>query len=298
MQSSIQPSTAYQAQTRVLTLTPGLYLFQYDSPVSPAVLPVAMLAQVPLPASGRIAFLSQAAGTQPVLRKPGERRIACVEDGEVQVALTLFVPADAADPGVQILVDRLGAAPPLPAGPDSSAPELLPVSLNGHIELQGDVTGRVGGWIGNPADRRRVEGFSMLWPERPEGVDICYSCTVAGFGRSPVALSGSFVGTRRRAAPILGISVALVGDKADQYDLKVQAAYRGCGVREGGAGSEVSGPSGTEPLVGLRVLVAPAAAASKAAPAQPGTATPSIRNRRKVKAGEAARGARTFVPQQ
>ena len=297
MLAPIHAMSKHKAQTKILALSPGLYLFRYGGPLTPGESCIAVLAKAPLATNGTIAFLSNGNDAQPVLQSLGERLVARVEGGDVNLLLTLIFPAEAADPSVQIFVERLDGTQPALAQPrsDGSVPVELPVSLSGHVERQGDVAGAVGGWIGQPSGRHRVEGFTVLWPGRPDGVDISYSCMVAGFGRTSAALTGGFVGTRRRAAPILGVSIALVGEKAAHYELKVDAAFAGVGLREGRSGSELTGPRGTEPLVGLRVLVVPSSADAKAA-LTPAPTSP-VASDRPFGIAEQRDGARTFVPQ-
>src|SRR5690606_28432298 len=70
------------------------------------------------------------------------------------------------------------AAPAVPAAP--AAP--ISLSFEGHIERRGDVTVR-DDWLGNPQGNARIEGFNISWPTKPQGVDLAYSCRVAGLGK-------------------------------------------------------------------------------------------------------------------
>lgn len=132
----------------------------------------------------------------------------------------------------------------------------LPLRLEGHIERRGDLTVETGWWLGAPDSAARLEGFTIHWPGKPEGVDLAYSCQVLG-GRQPAAMSGNFIGTRRRAAGITAVTFGLIGPKQKQFQLDGQVVFSGTPPQAILNGQELSGPTGQEHLVAIQVSVSP-----------------------------------------
>jgi hypothetical protein len=137
------------------------------------------------------------------------------------------------------------------------------LGLEGHIERRGDVSVQ-NDWLGNPDGNARLEGFSINWPGKPQGVDLAYSCKVAGQGRQPAVLSGSFVGTRRKAAGIQAITFGLVGPQQKAYQLSGHVVFAGSPPQAIANGKELSGPTGYENLVAISVSITSRSQASPA----------------------------------
>jgi len=130
------------------------------------------------------------------------------------------------------------------------------LGILGHVAGIGDVLVREDEWIAGPHAPARIEGFSIDWPEKPANLDICYSVKLArphaASGR--ITRLGGYAGTRGRALPIIGITVELAGPGASGCRLSVEAAFLGAPLtRVTGTTVAISGPSGREPLVGLRL---------------------------------------------
>lgn len=141
----------------------------------------------------------------------------------------------------------------------------ISLSMEGHIERRGDVSVQ-DDWLGNPDSNARLEGFTINWPNKPQGVDLAYSCKVAGQGKQPAVLSGNFAGTRRKAAGIQAITFGLVGPQQKAYQLSGHVVFAGSAPQAIANGKELSGPTGYENLVALSVRITPRTQAS-AAPA-------------------------------
>jgi hypothetical protein len=130
----------------------------------------------------------------------------------------------------------------------------------GHIAGQGDVVVRRDEWLAGPAAPSRVEGLEIDWPRKPLNLDIRYAVK---FARPQGALSqmteiGKFAGTRGRALPVTGVVLELSGEEAGDYTLSVEALFLGSpAVRSTGQRIVASGPTSREPLVGIRVNLAP-----------------------------------------
>jgi hypothetical protein len=111
------------------------------------------------------------------------------------------------------------------------------------------------GWLGDPNSQSRIEGFAIEWKNRPQDVDLVYTCRVEGLGQTPAIFSGGYAGTRRKAAPITGVSLALAGPSAADFELSGQVAFAGCPPLIILPGQKLSGPKGSEHLVAMRVSI-------------------------------------------
>jgi hypothetical protein len=166
-----------------------------------------------------------------------------------------------------------GASPPPAIGPTyasssinqpaeaaRSAPTGRPGELQvlGHVARLGDVTVGADQWLGGPAAPTRIEGFLLRWPGKPADVELRYAATVAGQRPGEIGFVelGEFAGTRGRGRPILGYMIELSGPGARNWSIATEALFLGSPARRS-AGQSVagSGPTGREPLVGLRIAV-------------------------------------------
>lgn len=126
----------------------------------------------------------------------------------------------------------------------------------GHVAGIGDVTARADEWVAGPSAPARIEGLSIVWPGKPEDLDIRYCVKLA----RPHAVSGrmmglgAYAGTRGRALSIVGIRLEMSGAAASSFRLVSEAAFLGAPIaRTSGKQIEMSGPTGREPLVGFRL---------------------------------------------
>jgi hypothetical protein len=153
------------------------------------------------------------------------------------------------------------------------------IRVLGHIAGIGDVDANANEWLAGPTAPSRIEGISIEWPTKPEDLDIGYSVKTA----QPLSISGrivdlgGFAGTRGRAMALTSVMFELSGPEAAQYQFAVEALFLGSPVmRASGERVVVSGPTGREPLVGLRVAIEETANHSKRA----AQATPKIPTQR------------------
>lgn len=133
--------------------------------------------------------------------------------------------------------------------------ELGKVILVGHVEWKGDTRVNAGEWLSDPKKQARIEGFALAWQNKPEGVDLAYSCQVKNMGKTPMALSGSYVGTRRKALPITALTLSLVGVNALNYALDAVAVFADGEEQALLSGVECQGITGNEQLIALKVSV-------------------------------------------
>ena len=132
------------------------------------------------------------------------------------------------------------------------------IRVLGHVAGIGDVYGSANEWLAGPTAPSRIEGISIEWPTKPEGVDIRYSVKTA----QPLNISGrivdlgAFAGTRGRAMPLTNVMLELSGPDASAYQFSVEALFLGAPVMHAsGERVVLSGPTGREPLVGLRLAL-------------------------------------------
>jgi hypothetical protein len=135
------------------------------------------------------------------------------------------------------------------------------VEILAHVARRGDVVVSAGQWICGPDYPMPIEGIEMRWPGRPAGLDVVTSVSIRknGIRNLPPALTGEFAGTRGRAAPITSLEISLTGERARDYELKLDALFLGSAVQSRrGQSISLIGPTGREPLVGFRASITPA----------------------------------------
>lgn len=154
-------------------------------------------------------------------------------------------------------------AAPAPAAAAQAAPRRIQISDKGisviaHIERTGDVAAGDGAAVGDPAKGLRVEGFQIMWPDRPAGLDLAYQISVEGMGKMPAVTTGKFCGTRGQARRITELSFTLVGPDAAKYALEGTAWFTGGVQLPVSSGATLGGPSGLEHLTALSLKAVPA----------------------------------------
>lgn len=246
---------------RAMAVPRGLFCLRYidaDDPSAPPLVSVH-------PAPGFDAHIKLFGGpdqAERLMRRPGDVLVIASSDNATLV-VTIFVGSAAAGDNVKLKLERLDRAPEEAdetetetTAAEPPVPNLLPVALSGHLGTVGDVSLTPGAWLGSRRGRRAIEGLSLGWEARPLDVDILYGCVVEELGRMPESLTGGFVGMRGRGQPITGFSARLVGDRAELYQLEVEAAFAdNTNVGPLVAPVDISAPGESVAIVGLRVLV-------------------------------------------
>lgn len=257
----------------IIVLKPGMYILRHPKG-GQAPLTVARAPGV-AGSPGKVELLSTPNSHGSILRDGSDCIVMHVSQGPVELLVTAYLPhPGAAVPAIkidQIGLDAPGAAAAAPAvAPAVAAPRQIQisdkgVSVIGHIERTGDVVAGEGQRLGDPATSLRLEGFQVMWPDRPAGVDLAYSIAVEGIGATPVVQTGKFCGTRGQARRITEVTFALVGPQARQFALQGTAHFTGGFQMPIMSGMPVSGPSGLEHLTALTLAAVPAKAAGKQA---------------------------------
>lgn len=246
-------------------LQPGMYILRHPrqsmAPLSVARAPGAS-------ASGKMETLGTPGTHGAVLRDGGDCIVLHISEAPVTLLVSAFierkddpVPALRLD---QIALERTstpvfssGAAPaPAAAGMQIRAQG---ITLIGHIERTGDAVAAPGERLGDPDSLLRVEGLQVMWPDRPDGVDIAYSIVVENGGTMPIVKTGKFCGTRGEARRITEVTFALIGPRAGQFRLEGMAHFSGGFQVALQSAVALSGPSGLEHLTALSLCAMPAA---------------------------------------
>jgi hypothetical protein len=154
----------------------------------------------------------------------------------------------------------------------------------GHVAGSGDVVVNASEWLAGPSAPSRIEGISLDWPGKPADLEVRYAVKTA----NPQPISGrtmglgSFAGTRGKAMPIVSLMFELSGPGAADFQLSVEAIFLGAPTsRTIGKRVVASGPTGREPLVGLRLSLdsvhQPARPLAKASTSKPGKSAGRVR---------------------
>lgn len=220
-----------------------------------------------LPGDGEFSYISTDNTHGSILRDGGDCIVVHVSKAPVELLVTAFL-AKAGDQVPALRLDQIGldapaapvppAAPAAPAVPPQPAAARAPIrigahgiTLIGHIERSGDLLAAPGEHLGDPASSLRLEGFQVMWPDRPAGVDLAYGIVIEGVGHMPIVKTGKFCGSKGEARRITEVTFALVGSDAGQFQLEGTAYFTGGFQMPIQSGVPLSGPSGLEHLTAL-----------------------------------------------
>ena len=258
----------------IVVLQPGMYILRHPK----AGLPPLTVARAPGSASstGKIEIIATQKTHNTILRDGADCIVMHVMHAPVELLVTAYISsAGAVVPSLK--VDQIGLDPEpiqsMAMTPAVTAPVKAinqveisgkGISIIGHIELGGDLVAGEGQRLGDPARNLRLEGFQVMWPDRPEGVDLAYGIEIEGIGTKPVVSSGKFCGSRGEARRITEVTFALTGPKAVQFRLDGVAYFSGGFQVAVASGIALSGPSGMEHLTSLSLRVLPAKPTEKA----------------------------------
>ncbi len=259
----------------VVVILPGMYILRYPKG---GIAPLSVSRAPSLASSknniGKIEILATPGTHGSILRSGSDCIVMQVTEGPVELMISALLQTTSVAPTIridQIALDVAASSdassefhtqPPTqsshvsqPGDPFTIEPN--GISLIGHIESRGDVLVREGETLGDPTSPNRLEGFQVMWPDRPDGVDLAYGIVVEGVGAMPVVKTGNFCGTRGAAKRITEVTFALVGAQAKQYQLEGLAHFSGGFKLPLASGMPLGGPSGVEHLIALSVRTLP-----------------------------------------
>ncbi|MBH5399933.1 hypothetical protein HZZ13_19380 [Bradyrhizobium sp. CNPSo 4010] len=243
---------------KTLDLQKGLFLIRYDSAEDAAQPPKVSLSVDPQ-SSGSVEFLLPPEVEEPVLWSPGANVVVRLSaPARLQVELS---PRSAGGSlGARIQSAQLSTDPLGLAALDEAPPDFAGLRLIGHLAGRGDTLVGLGEWLGGPMAPTRIEGVGIDWAERPQNFGVRHSVRVGGPGEpktTEFVEAGGYSGTRGRALPLVGATFEVFGSAAQHYEITADAIFLGSPqMKVTGQRVVVSGPTGREPLVGLRLQIA------------------------------------------
>jgi hypothetical protein len=261
-----QPLDGLKISSRVTLLEPGMYIFRYASQ-PPADKPVCIaLQQAPL-GKGSIDFFPAEGVSKNMLTKLGDTIVARVKGGVTTVLITEYhMFHDVIDP-VDLRIDRIDNSPAImrtfavvatteTGGAISGTGIPMHLELTAHLQQAGEVVSSEG-WVGTPGSGEFIEGFAIDWHNKPAGVDLLYTCMVAGSGPSRNVSTGTYVGLRGEGLPLICAGFSLVGPQRQRYELTGQIVFGTTEPQRLIANQMMHGPTGNEPLVALHIAITP-----------------------------------------
>lgn len=227
--------------------------------------------------TGAVEILTHPDDDDGTMRQPGSSlavRVASACDLVIEVAPSVPNGSTAAAINLEPLstARRRQGGSDIPAAPaPSPVPALSAPALRilGHVSGIGDVVVAAGDWVAGPMAPSRIEGIAIEWANAPAGVNLRYAVQFLGpqGGSSPLTDLGGFAGTRRRALALCGVVLELSGPAATRYQIVAEALFLGAPVlTQRGQRVVLSGATGREPLVGLKLALEEAAPLRPAAP--------------------------------
>jgi hypothetical protein len=270
---------ARTSQQRTVEIDRGLFLVRYASTEDDECPPKVTVR--PHKGDQRITLVLHPDNDEAVMWEPGACVVVrAIEPAMIAIEVTAQRRDGSAAASVRIEPLTQGKHPSAAPTDDNVLPMADGLRVLGHVAGIGDVVVGGGEWIAGPSAPSRIEGIAIEWPEMPDDIELRYSVKTARAqsisGRTTGA--GTFAGTRGKALPIVGVNLDLSGPGADDIQIEVEAIFLGSPVvRRTGTEILLAGPTGREPLVGLRVGLRRAGAAVRpqpvGAPARPNNAS-------------------------
>jgi hypothetical protein len=245
-------------QQQTVAINRGLFLVRYAAAEDTERPPIVRVSPDPAP-NKDIGFLLHPEHSEPVLWQPetclvvralapGKLAVEVVaaQAGGSTAATVRIEPLTQGDPTSPLAQSK--------GGRRSSPVDVKSFRILGHVTGLGDQFVNANEWLAGPSAPSRIEGIAIDWPDKPGDLEIRYAVKTAtpqpGSGRA-MGL-GSFAGTRGKAMPIVGVMLEMSGDTSLQFE--VEAVFLGApAMRLIGKRVVASGPTGREPLVGLRL---------------------------------------------
>lgn len=270
-------------QQKVVDLDRGLFLISYKSADDDTGPPRVAIAALP-GHERRMEFILHPDAAEPVLWEPNSALVVRVNSpGKLQVQVLPMRPGGSKAAVIGVEPIQFGRPTNTPQGMgafarSSPSPLLGDLKLMGHVAGIGDVVVGSNTWIAGPSAPSRIEGIAVEWPGKPPGVDFRYAVQFANAqpGSGKVVPLGAYAGTRGRALPLTGVVLEIAG--AEDLEVTAEAIFLSAPTLQAvGKRVVLSGPTGREPLVGLRVKIerVGTAAEEPARPSKPVGMTPA-----------------------
>jgi hypothetical protein len=257
-------------QQQTVNIARGLFLVRYAAAGDPVQPPMIKLSPHPAP-NKDIGFLLHPDQNEAVLWQPESCLVVrALAPGKLSVEVT--PTQEGASAAATVRIEPLSQGTPAAAATPTKEPrngllsDLSGLRILGHVAGLGDQFFNINEWIAGPAAPSRIEGISIDWPDMPDDLEIRYAVKTPepqpASGRAMGV--GSFAGTRGRTIPIVSVLLEMSGPAADDLQFVVQSIFLGAPIkRTTGKRVVASGPTGREPLVGLRINIESTAGAEK-----------------------------------
>ena len=256
-----------------LDVKPGLYALRYVGSTDVRSAPSAAVR--PIEASLHAIEIVSAPGVPAgELRAPGSSVVILASaSGSVEISLTAFRGSQNLD--AKFSLDLLGSAEPLgvaasldkQVGASSARGEgdtrraEASLDIVAHVSRRGDVRADEDGWIAGPRAPSSIEAIQIQVRGPSVGVAAQFRNLESRGSWSAWSTPGAVIGIPKKACPLTGIRLKLVGPEADLYELVADGLFLGAPkITTKGGEVEFVAPGELDPLIGLRLkLVAKSA---------------------------------------
>jgi hypothetical protein len=228
----------------------GLHVLRYVSSAAgedgPSVIPA-----VTPDAAGKIRLIPPPDKPGCELARPGECLVVVAEvSGTLHLEVTARRPRGSVDAVLRLdLLENLGQ---IGAQAEESPPAANDrLRFIAHLARRGDVEIAPGEWAGGPAAPAALEGLTLLG----RSVQARTLSVAAGERRwSSWAPAGTFLGSRGRSQPLVGLNIRMEEGQDPGSELAIECLFPGSPVvKRRGREIELAGPFANEPIVGLRI---------------------------------------------
>ena len=227
----------------------GLHVLRYVSSAAgdegPSVIPA-----VEPEVGGKIRLIPPPDKPRCELARPGECLVVVAEvPGTLHLEVTARRPQGSVDAVVRL--EWLEKSGQVGAQAKASPPAAQRFRFIAHLAQRGDVEIAAGEWAGGPAAPAMLEGLTVL------GRPIQARALSAADGQrrwSPWAPAETFLGSRGRSQPLMGLNMKIEGDQDLGSELAIECLFLGSPiVKKRGREIEMVGPFAKEPILGLRM---------------------------------------------
>lgn len=130
------------------------------------------------------------------------------------------------------------------------------LSMIGHIHESGDRLALPGSVLGDPGSMHSISGLQLIWPDKPEGIELHYRLDLERYEPGVWADCGNFCGVREREVRATAFELALTGIHSTDYRIEGLAFFSG-GFQIPLTVGRNQGPSGLEHLAALQLEIKP-----------------------------------------
>jgi hypothetical protein len=257
-------SVSGQRKQKTITLPRGIFVLRYESASDSSAPPTVSVICDP----GKNAAILHPDATDAVLKKPGTGLVLQARS-EGSVILEIFsefpngsleatLKCEAVNQALESSQGKSPRAEVIYQPKEAAQLVSYEISILGHVARLGDVVVSANEWLAGPSAPSRIEGLEVRWPGKPRDAVLSYGVRLPGdkldsFRSSDINV---FTGSRGRALPVIGGYFELSGPVAKTHRLVVESLFlSGTPRRQFGDVVKISGPTGHEPLVGIRLQI-------------------------------------------